>query len=299
MPDKALIAYIHPVTPGYFQALGLPIVDGRPFASGDMSADQLPMPGPRAPAHTPSYMPIIVSRSAANAWWPGGRAVGRVIRLRHNMTAFDVVGVAQSIHQWGLDSEPGIDAYLPLSAVSGWKLGMLDVAIRHTGDGAGLTSAARGVLAKLAPTLPLTGSATMDARVSESIASPRFDATLLTTFGLFALLLASAGVYASMRYLVSVRRREMSIRLALGASPRDLVRHIVGHGLVLVCVGSVIGVAAALALSRVLKNLLFQISPTDPLAVTAAVLLMGGAALIACWGPARRAAAADPAATLR
>ena len=298
VPDKTLIAYVHPVTPGYFRALGIPIVDGRLFAPGDMSADQLPKPGPQAPAHVPARMPIIVSRSAADAWWPAGRAVGRVIRLRHNTTAFEVVGVAQSVRQWGLDSEPGIDAYVPLSAVASWNLGRLDIAIRHTGDGANLTSAARDVLAKLEPTLALAGSATMDARVSGSIASPRFDAVLLTTFGVLALLLASAGVYASMRYLVGVRRREMSIRLALGASPRDLVRHVVGHGLVLVCVGSAIGVAASLALSRVLKNLLFQISPTDPLAVTAAVLLMAGAALAACWGPARRAAAADPAATL-
>jgi hypothetical protein len=244
-------------------------------------------------------MPIIISGTLADRFWPGAGAVGRSFGMPNSPTVYEIVGVIDGMRHWRLDADLGADVYLPFAATAGWDIGLLDVAIRHDGRNAGLPTLVREVFLELDDQLPLDRIIAMDARIAGSIATPRFYAALLATFAILAFLLAAAGVYSSMLYVVGLRRRELGIRATLGAGHGDLLRLVVGRAAVLVLVGTVIGVSLALALGRVIESLTFGVSPGDPATLAIVATLLAAVGIAACWLPARRAARADPVATLR
>jgi putative ABC transport system permease protein len=299
MPGDSSRPTLHPVTPGYFEALGIAITRGRGFEPADRNYGQIPgpmtehLPPPRA-------IPVVISRAVAEQVWPGADPIGRQLLFDRRELTFTVVGVVEPVRHWGYAEEPDAEAYLPYDGVTGWPLGLLDIGIRHDGRSPEqVGAAARAVLRELAPDLPIREIASMEERMSGSVATPRFYATLLTTFAGIAFLLAAAGVYGSMLYMVGMRRREMGIRLALGAASRDVVRIVLARGALLVITGTALGITAALASTRVLRSLVFDLSVTDPVSFTLAAGLLAAVAMLACWVPARRAGRVDPVTMLR
>jgi putative ABC transport system permease protein len=200
-----------------------------------------------------------------------------------------IVGVVENLMHWTVNGPNLGDIYLPFTSLGGGN-GVLEIGIRHDDGFAAIAPLVRNAVRELDPDLPITSMTTMEERISESIASPRFYASLLVTFAAVAFLLAAAGVYSSMLYIVGMRRREMGIRLALGANSRDLVRLVLTHGTTLLAVGAALGLIGALTLTRLLRSLLFEVSPTDPITLAAAVGLLGAArsrcllpACAPCW----------------
>jgi predicted permease len=292
-----LIPYFHPVTEGYFAALGVEVVEGRGFTEADRSPGAIPDPlSEEAPA---ARVPIVVSRTLAGRFWPGQTAVGRTLSQPGEPIAFEVIGVIDGIRHWRLDADLGSDIYLPFDAIAGWDLGLLDVAIRHDGRRQGLPGEIRNVFLDIDDQLPLDRIIPMESRISGSIATQRFNATLLGTFAALAFMLAAAGVYSSMLYVVGLRRRELGIRAALGAARGDLLRLVVGRGALLIVYGTAIGLGLSFALGRVIESMTFGVSPTDTPTLAVVAMLLAGVGLAACWLPARRAARTDPVATLR
>lgn len=301
-----IAAHVHPVTAGYFDALGARFVEGRDFQKAERNVAQVPfrpalsLPGESSQHATASApLPVVLARPMAERFFPGGGAVGRTLRYGHMDIHLRVVGVIDPIMHWGLDAGPGENVYIPFEAIAAWPLGLLDIAIRHGGPSAPAVAAARAAVRELAPDLPIDRITTMEERIAGSIATPRFYATLLSTFAVLAVILAAAGVYGSMLYVVGLRRREMGIRLALGARSRDVAGLVLRRGVGLVLAGTVLGVAAALATTRVLRSLVFEVSVTDPATLAAAAGALAAASLLACWLPARRAARVDPVSMLR
>ena len=296
-PGDTVQPYIHPVTPGYFRSLGVTVMEGRDFAPTDRGSVVIPDAGGTA---MPGQVPVVLNRTMADRLFPGRSAVGRSIAMfRMDPVELRVIGVIDGLRHWSMDREPGPDIYVPFATVAQWHLGLLDVAIRHDGDPGSLARSVQSAVHELDADLPIERVATMESRIAQSVATPRFHAMLLATFAAVAFVLAAAGVYSSMLYVVGLRRRELGIRVALGAARQDVVRLIVGSGARLVVAGTVIGLMGAFALARVLQSLVFEVSVTDPFALTFAAVALAGIGLLACWLPARWAAGSDPVSTLR
>jgi putative ABC transport system permease protein len=196
----------------------------------------------------------------------------------------------------GLSEEPQPEAYFAHAQV---PFGRMFVVVRTVGDPLALAGAIRSELTALDPNLPMPAFQTIEEVVADSLSRPRLFTTLLSFFSAVALLLAAVGIFGLLSFAVAQRTREIGVRIALGASPRALVRTIVGEAMVLVVLGLGIGLAAALALSRTLEAQLFDVSPTDPVAFVGVTLVLGATALLASLVPAWRAAAVDPLIALR
>ncbi|MCK5652189.1 MAG: FtsX-like permease family protein, partial [Gemmatimonadetes bacterium] len=223
--------------------------------------------------------------------------VGEQVRIGDNGT-FTVVGVAQGVHQFGLDQEVEPGAYVPYAAFGAW-IDMLHVAVRSdTGLGT-LAPAVREAIWAIDADLPIEEIVTMRQRVDRSLAAPRFLSLLFGFFAGVALLLACGGIYASMLYTVSQRRREMGIRLALGADGGRVIRLVLGQGLMLTFIGLGLGLAGAYGLTRFLESIVWGITTTDPATFVGVTLVLASVAVTACLIPAWRAARADPLETLR
>jgi putative ABC transport system permease protein len=263
---------------GYFEAMGIPLVKGRLFTPADLGGSN-----------------IIINDALAKRFWPGADPIGK----RINLCSLDpqpcwlpVVGVVGSIHQFGLDAAPTFDVYGP----GGWTPNFV---IRTSSDPASIAHAAADEIHKSDPNLPVVHVTTLDGLLDETVAPRRFSTILLGAFALLALILAAVGIYGVMSYVVSLRINEIGIRMALGAQPRDIWRLIVGSGARLALAGIAIGLAGALALTRLLSSLLFEVRATDPITFAAVALLLAAVALLACYVPARRAMRADPMFALR
>jgi putative ABC transport system permease protein len=300
-----IAAHVHPVTAGYFEALGARLVEGRDIEAAERNSAQVPfrpalaLPGESQNALPTGPLPVVLGRPMAERLFPGGGAVGRLLRFGHMDVQLRVVGVVDPIMHWGLDAGPGENVYVPFEAIAAWPLGLLDIAVRHDGGSAPAVAAARAAVRELAPDLPIDRVTTMEERIAGSIATPRFYTSLLSTFALLAFILAAAGVYGSMLYVVGLRKREMGIRLALGARSGHVVGLVLRRGLGLVLAGTVLGLVAARLATRALRSLVFEVSVTDPVTLGAAAAALAATGLLACWLPARRAARVDPVSMLR
>ena len=215
----------------------------------------------------------------------------------------EVVGVVGDVRHTGLDAEPQPEAYalsrqLPPTARFG-RVGTTALVVRTSGDPLRIVPFLRRAVMDVDHDVPLDSVMTMEARLSASVAAPRFYALLLGLFALMALLLAAIGIYGVLSYNVSQRHREIGVRMALGADGRDILSLVLGQGLTLAVVGVAIGVAGAFATTRFLRTLLFGITVTDPVTYTGITVLLTGVALLACWIPARRAIRVDPMTALR
>jgi putative ABC transport system permease protein len=175
----------------------------------------------------------------------------------------------------------------------------MNVVVRTAGDPAHAASALRAAVAAVDADIPISAVRTMDDLISTSLAQPRFSMLLLALFALIALALAAVGLYGVISYTVSQRTREIGIRMALGAEPRDILRLVVGQGFRMTALGVIIGLVTALGVTRLLANLLFEVRPFDAASFAGLPLVLAAIALLASWIPARRAARVDPLVSLR
>jgi putative ABC transport system permease protein len=210
---------------------------------------------------------------------------------------YTIIGVAGDVRSFGPDAEPGPLAYVSTAVMA--RAIRSDLAVRTRAEPMAQTAAVRGVFRSIDPNVPVYDIRTVERLLYDSLGSRRFNMFLLGSFAGVALLLASVGLFGVMAYLVSQRTREIGVRLALGAQPRDVFRLVIGRGMLLALIGVGVGLAGAFGLARFLETLLFQIKPTDALVFTVAPALLLGVALLACYIPARRAMKVDPMVALR
>jgi putative ABC transport system permease protein len=263
---------------GYFAAMGIPLVRGRLFTEADLAGSN-----------------IVINVRMAERFWSGSDPVGKRINLCSLATKpcwFETVGVVGDIHQFGLDAAPTFDVY----SAGGWTPNFV---IRTSSDPVSLAHAATEEIHRIDPNLPVIHVTTLDGLLSDTVALRRFSTVLLGIFAVLALLLAAVGIYGMMSYAVNLRINEIGIRMALGAQRRDIWRLIVGRGAKLAITGVAIGLGGALALTRLLSSLLFEVRASDPATFGAVALLLAVVALLACCFPARRAMRADPMIALR
>jgi putative ABC transport system permease protein len=277
-------ALISSVTPGYFRALAVPLVRGRFFEDSDSPESQ---------------RVALVDAAAARRFWPNEDPVGRRVKFggRGSQAPWvTVVGVVGDIKSEGFEQPEQPHIYV--SAFQSPSYAMA-VYLRAEGDPSSLTQALRREVQTVDPNLPVFGERTMEDVVSSSLAQRRFALQVVGGFGVLALLLAGIGVYGVVAYSVSQRTREIGIRLALGASNGAILRWVFRQGMRLTLFGMAAGLVAALALTRLLRGLLFGVSAADPLTYGGLALLLAAVALLACYVPARRATKVDPMVALR
>ena len=270
-------------TDGYFQALGIPLIRGRIFDERDgLNSPQV----------------AVISESLARDRWPNQDPIGHTIEFGNmdgDLRLLTIVGIVGDTREYGLDLPPRPTVYVnllqrPRPAIA--------ITMLSDADTPSLVSAARGILRDLNPEIP-PRFRTFSQVYSASLGSRRFNLILIGLFGITALLLATAGVFGVMAYSVSRRTREIGVRVALGATRRDVLRMILGQGLRTIFIGVAIGIAASLLLTRTMQSLLFDVTPTDPLTFAGVTLLLVATALLACYIPARRATRVDPIVALR
>jgi len=270
-------------TDGYFQILGIPLTRGRIFNERD-GAD--------------SPHVAVISESLARDRWPGQDPIGHTIEFGNmdgDLRLLTIVGIVGDIHEYGLDVPPRPTVYVNLFQR---PRPTITVTMLSDADTQSVTSAARGMLHELNPDISARFQ-TFSQIYSDSLGSRRFNLILIASFGIAALLLATAGVFGVMAYSVSRRTHEIGMRVALGAGSGDVLRMILGQGLRTALIGVAIGLAGSLALTRTVESLLFGVTATDPLTFAGVIVLLVGAALVACYIPARRAARVDPMEALR
>jgi predicted permease len=271
----------------YFAAMHIPLIAGRAFSTVDPSH-------PRAEA--------IVSRSFAERYWKNESAIGKRIHPGAKDDWSTIVGVAGDVRIEGLDQPAAQAAYFPLLVRQDtvtYAPRVLTFVVQTAGDPVAMTSAARRVLQELAPAAPMFEVRPMTAVVSRASARTSFTLLLLAIASAAALLLGAIGIYGVISYMVSLRTREIGVRMALGAAPGEIGRMISRQGLTMAGAGVAIGLLASFALTRYLRALLFEISPTDPMTLGGVALVLLVVALGASWLPARRAARVEPAVALR
>ena len=280
--DKAPEINVSTVSSGYFETMRVPLLQGRDFSDEDRES----APGA-----------VIVSEAAAQRFWPGQNAVGKQLRLNDpEAPPRTVVGVARDTKVITLGEAPRPYIYLPFSREYD---DMMSVVVRTSGDPTLMLPIIRDEVRGLDERLPVWELKTMREHLGLMLFAPRMGATLLSLFGGLAALLASIGLYGVVAYTASQRTREVGIRVALGARPADVVKLVVGQGMVLVIVGAAIGLGVALVATRPLATFLYGIQATDPLTVFGVSLMLCGVAFVASLIPAMRAARIDPMVALR
>ena len=286
-PGEDGAAMRYSVTSDYFEAMGIPLRRGRLLDARDR-AD-----APQA---------FVISESLARRVFGDADAVGQNVRFGPESDGTrpwgTVVGVVGNVKQKSLASANTDAFYVPVSQWR-WVDPVQSLVVRTSGDAAALTSAVKRAVWSVDRNKPITRVATMEHLIDQTAVEHRFASVVYATFAIAALLLAAVGLYGVIAGRVAERTREIGIRTALGATRADIVQGVLVNGLLLTAVGVAIGVAGAFAASRMLETLLYGIARTDLATYAGVIALLGGVALLACWAPARRAAAVDPAITLR
>ena len=274
------------VTPGYFETIGIPWIDGRDFTTADRPA---------------TARVVIVNRTFANRYWPGQRAVGKRVAFTSTPKPDDwttVVGVVGDTHHWSLAQDIDVQLYVPYTQEPDWYPPG-QIALRTSIDPLSVAAAARERVRTIDPQIPVSDIQTMSDIVAKSVAAPRFNLTLLGMLSISALALATVGIYGLLAFSVALRTREIGVRSALGASRGAIATMILAEGLRLTAAGILVGLAIAFAATRWLDALLFEIQPYDPATFAGIPALLLVVAAVACYLPARRAARVDPLVALR
>ena len=269
------------VSPGYFDALRIPLLFGRDFTTGD---------------DTTSMAVAVVDESLAKRYWAGAEALGKRIRVTGDTTWCTIIGIVGPTRDMDPANNPGPHMYVSLPQAGGTRLSL---AVRTSGDGVGVVPAVRSTIARLDPSIPLDDARALSTVVDQSLATRRLTEILLAGFALLAVTLASVGIYGVMSLHVANRHREFGIRLAVGAEPGRLIRLVLGEGALLAMTGVGLGVLGALGATRWIQSLLYGVSATDPLVFMLLPLTLACVALASCYLPARRAARSDPLVALR
>jgi predicted permease len=284
---EQLVARRHHVTPGYLSTLGIRLLAGRDVSLDDVAT------GPRA---------ILVSEKFAKRAWPNESAVGKQLRsIGPTATPYTIAGVVADVQHDGLSAEASEtpDVYLSVYQSPPRSPALVTVFVRTNAEASTLLPAMRRVLGAIDPNLAFYDVQTLSARVATQTATGQFLVRLMTAFGALGLLLAGVGVYGVIAYGVAQRTREIGVRVALGASRGDIVRHVVVGGMQPVLIGAALGVAGVWGLERFVRSLLYGVKPGDPVILVGTLVLLAVTALVACWLPARRAAAVEPLVALR
>jgi predicted permease len=286
-PKPTLFAGTPKIESGYFKTMGIPLLAGREFTPQDTAA---------------ALKVAIVSERVVREYAPGGptEALGRRVRLDDRGEWLTVVGVVADIRQQGLDQDvkPMIYAPFQQERAEPFLLRFVAFVVRTSTPGSAVEGI-RAEIRRVAPDLPIQSAVTMDDAVAASVAQPRFRMVLLGLFAITATLIATCGLYGLMAYAVTQRRREIGVRMALGAERRDVLRLVLTRALRIVVAGLIVGLAGAAGVTRVLQRFLFGVTPTDPIAFTIVTLLLMAVGLMAAWLPARSATRIDPCAALR
>lgn len=270
--------FVRMVSPDYARTMKIPLIAGREFDSRDTS-DSEPV--------------VVLNETAARRLWPGRDPVGRMVRVESERR---VVGVLGDVRHGGLELDAGLEAYIPITQISS---GSLDLVVRSRLPSSAVAAGLRSALRQVDADLPLDNFRPLTRLVDRSVSPRRFFMTLTTAFACLALMLASLGIYGVISHSVAQRTSEIGIRMALGASAARVRVAVMGRTMRLIAVGMTAGVLGAIALTRLMASLLFEISPTDLGTFAAVILLLTAVALLAGYVPARRASKIDPLAALR
>jgi len=268
------------ISQDYFKAMGIPLLQGRAFTEADRQQ---------------SPPVLIINETMARRVFPDGDALGKRITVGYPRVPREIIGVVGAVRTLDLEKAPRREIFLPYQQ-GGWPT---TLAIRTVGDPMAISSAVREAIRRLDESLPPYDIKTLDQRVSDSVAPRRFLVSLMSLFALLALALAATGIYGVLSYLVAQRTREIGIRIALGATAGAVLALILKRGAILILIGTAAGLAGAIALTRLIKTLLFGVSATDPATFASIALLLVVVALIASYIPARRATKVDPMVALR
>jgi predicted permease len=289
--DKELIVPVHSAWPNYFETVGIPIKEGRGFTVQEPASS------------------TIVSESFARAYWPDRSPIGAQFRFTGSKLWKTVVGVAGEVRQMDLDDAHGaFEWYRPLRVPPGAPApvhtateNIVDYRtfVISADDPAAIVGRSREIVHTLDPNVVIWEVDEVDHLFAEAVGRPRVVLTMMAVLAGLGVVLAAAGIYGVLAYLVAQRRREIGIRLALGARPQAIGRLVLRSGLVLTCTGLIAGVAVSLALARVMQALLYEVETTDPVSMALVSTVLLAVALIAAWRPARQAMRTDPLSLLR
>ena len=289
----------HLVAPDFFRAMGIPLLQGRDFTEQD-NREHL---GGNSSGNDwgNGLNSIIIDEEFAQHYWPNQSPLGQRVRIPFGepgkQPIVTIVGVVGRIKENRLGEEGGlVQAYFPMYQQ---PLQNMAVVLKTTGETSTVLAAVRRQVSELDPTQPIFGISSMNEMRDQSVAPERLYLGLLGGFAVLALVLASIGLYGLLSFTVTQRQREIGVRMALGARRFDVLNMVVGQGMRLVLAGTVIGLLASLALTRILTSVLFQVAPADPLTMVAVTFSLCVVALVACYIPARRATKVDPMVALR
>ncbi|MFY9572204.1 MAG: FtsX-like permease family protein, partial [Blastocatellia bacterium] len=272
------------ITPDYFGSMGIPILKGRDFDEKDTRE---------------ATKVTIIDERLAREYWPDDDPLGKRIRFgppEANEPWHTIVGVVREVKHDRLNASTRKSVYLTLAQI---PIGGMSLALRTGGRPENLISAVRSKVRELDPDLPVNRAMPMTEVVSRSVWQPRLYTALFGVFAAVALILATVGIYGVMSYSVTQRTREIGLRMALGAERKDVLKLVVGQGIILAAIGVGVGLAAAFGLTRLMSTLLFGVTATDPVTFAVVSVVLTGVALGACFIPARRAAKVDPMIALR
>ena len=270
-------------TAGYFDALRIPVLQGRNFTDTDRVGQA---------------KVALVNETAARTYWPDESAIGKLVAVGQGgfQDGAEVVGVVGDVRYRTLETAPTPHVFLPLTQS---YRGNMQIVVRGELSASGLTAAIRREVRALDPNLPLLAVKTMDERVGDAMWRTRVATWLLSAFAGLALLLTAVGIFGVMAQTVAQRTSEIGIRMALGARRGDVLRLVLGRATVVTVIGLGVGLVAALGLTRVLTTLLYQVTPTDPATLVGVAVVLGAVSLLACYVPARRAMKVDAVTALR
>jgi len=278
-------AGVRVITPDYFQTMSIPQLKGRSFTEQDREK-------------TPNV--IIVNEALASRYWPNQDVVGKRLAISQEESGpqvwREIVGVVGNVKSKAIEIEVMPEAYFPYRQVPG---NFMNLVVRTASDPVSMVSVIRNQVLSVDKDQPVSDIMTMEQRVARSVAAKRFVMSLLGAFSILALGLAAVGIYGVMAYLVTQRTQEIGVRMALGAQKRDVLRLVVGKGMALAVIGTAIGLVASLALTRLMRSLLYEVTPTDWLTFVMVSVVLLAVALLACYIPARRATKVDPLVALR
>jgi putative ABC transport system permease protein len=289
--DEAMMADLRVANTDYFRTLKIPLISGRQFNEYD----------------TERTTPVmLISQNLAERHWPNSSPIGARLLIDDNDAGprpVEIVGVVGNVRHQSLDEDPSLHIYLPIHQFHEdgvvWMTNNQFWVVRTAVDPLSLSAAARREIQAVDQSIPTSDIRAMEEYLSGSMAPRRFNLWLLTVFAAAALLLSAMGLYGVISYLVALRKNEIGIRLALGAQARDVLKLVLGQGFMLAVIGVGVGVIAALSLTRLMKNLLFGVSATDPITFSVIALLLTFVAMLASYIPAREAMKVDPMVALR